>query len=305
MLNVPVFVMEEGYIRPGFITLERGGVNALSSTLSRYRLDHDIKDKLSDPVPVRRHKRRVVWHAMWYYAHLQLNGWRYPNYLHHRQRALWRNARYWVASALNIPLSRWHDRDARKSIDERYPIFFVPLQLDSDAQIVHHSRFSGVIAFVDEVLNSFSLHAPSEARLLIKQHPLALGNIRMRRKILDLAVRYGLSDRVIFIHACKIHELLDKVAGVVTVNSTVGVQAIFHGTPLKILGEAVYDEPGIVDEQPLDSFWLNPFRPDPEKAAQYHRSLKVLTQVPAALYDPASHPLVWNALLFGVSRRAE
>jgi len=99
------------------------------------------------------------------------------------------------------------------------------------------------------------------------------------------------------VYACKIYKLLEKVAGTVTINSTVGVQAIARAASLKIMGEAIFDHPDVADPQPLDSFWLNPFRPDPDRAQAFYQQLKGLTQVPAALYDAASVPLRWHELL--------
>lgn len=116
----------------------------------------------------------------------------------------------------------------------------------------------------------------------------------MRREILQRATELGISDRVIFVYACKIYKLLDTVAGVVTVNSTVGLQTIAHAVPLKVMGEAIYDHADVVDRQPLDSFWESPRRPDPALAKRFHRKLKVLTQVPVALYASKTVPLHWN-----------
>jgi Capsule polysaccharide export protein len=171
------------------------------------------------------------------------------------------------------------------------------MQIDSDAQMVFHSRYKNVAEFIDDVLQSFASHAPAAAQLIIKQHPLARGHFGERQRILRKAEELGFADRVIFVHFCRIYELLDSVAGVVTVNSTVGVQAIAHGAPLKIMGEAIYDHPDVADPQPLDSFWTNPQKPDPELAKAFHKRLKLLTQVPAALYDSVSVPLHWSALL--------
>jgi len=247
----------------------------------------------------------VTWHAARYYANLWMNCRRYRQYVHHRHSSPWRYAKYWLTAAVNYFLVSWQDRCALKKIDYSRPHFFVPLQLDSDAQIVFHSRYPDMAAFVNEVFQSFSTHAPTAATLIIKQHPLARGHLDMRKTILKMAARHGIVDRVVFIHACRIYELLRTVAGVITVNSTVGVQAISHAVPLKIMGEAIYDHPDVVDQQSLDTFWRNPVKPDASKARQFHQQLKVLTQVPAALYEPSSRRLAWNELIFPSFRGME
>ncbi len=298
LMGVPVFVMEEGYIRPGFMTLEMGGVNAASKTLGTYRLEEDFStpSKLV-PAKVNFHRPKMTVQAIAYYLFLRLRMPRYTGYVHHRHTEMLRYAIYWIGAALHYPVTRWRDREALHALDAHRPYFFLPLQVDSDAQVVHHSRFLGVEPFVEEVMRSFALHAPGDAQLVIKQHPLARGQLGMRASILSMAERHGIRQRVIFLHSCKIYELLEKVAGVVTINSTVGLQAIAHGAALKVMGEAVYDHPDVVDSQPLETFWRNPRKPDPEKAARFHRELKLLTQVPVAIYDPASVDLGWSNLL--------
>ncbi len=53
----------------------------------------------------------------------------------------------------------------------------------------------------------------------------------------------GVSDR-----------LLARAAGVVTVNSTVGLAALRAGVPVKPLGDAVYDVPGLTHSGDIARF---------------------------------------------------
>ncbi len=296
-MGIPVFVMEEGYVRPGFVTLEMTGVNAHSSTLKNYVLSEEAKPHYLPPAPIRSYRFKLTFSAINYYGRLKAGSWWHPNYVHHRDSTLFRYTKYWVSAALAYPYTRWQDKKALARLDTTKPYFFVPMQLDSDAQILFHSRYLNVMSFIEEVLRSFAIHAPDNSQLIIKQHPLARGHLDVRQRVLCKAADLGIARRVIFVYACKIYKLLDKVAGVVTINSTVGVQAIAHAAPLKIMGDAIYDHPDVADPQPLDSFWLNPFRPDPDRAEAFHQQLKHLTQVPAALYDAASVPLRWSELL--------
>jgi capsular polysaccharide export protein len=302
-MSMPVFVMEEGYIRPGFLTLEMTGVNALSSTLQTWALSTEPTSREMAPASVRWHRCKLTFHAIAYYVRMKAGAWRYPRYVHHRPDALWRYAAYWVLVAAIYPFTWLQDKKTLRRLDIDKPYFFVPMQIDSDAQIVFHSRYKNVAEFIDEVLHSFATHAPADAQLVIKQHPLARGRLGDRQRILQKASDLGIADRIIFVHFCRIYQLLERVAGVVTVNSTVGVQAIAHGAPLKIMGEAIYDHPDVADAQPLDGFWAHPRKPDPEQAKAFHRQLKLLTQVPAALYDAASVPLRWSELLSPRRRR--
>ena len=55
------------------------------------------------------------------------------------------------------------------------PFFLLPLQLGSDAQIRDHSRFDDMAGVMEFVMESFARHAPVEARLVVKNHPLDMG----------------------------------------------------------------------------------------------------------------------------------
>ncbi len=296
LLNVRVFVMEEGYVRPGFVTLEMDGVNALSETLKKYDLKKNAFIKEPPPARVRFRRLKLAMHAINYYVLMKIGAYKYPNYIHHRHDSLFLYAGYWGIAIISYPFSRWNDKQILSKFDFESPYFFIPLQLDSDSQILFHSRFLSIKEFLIEVLRSFSIHAAPNARLIIKQHPLARGHLGQRKKIMRIAEKLRIDHRVIFIHHCKIHQLLDNVSGVITINSTVGVQAISRGVPLKVMGEAIYDHPGVADPQPLDTFWANPFRPHPEHAKAFHRRLKLLTQLPAELYESRKTPLGWSQL---------
>lgn len=83
--GIRFLAFEEGYLRPQFITVEEGGVNAYSS-LPR---DPDFYRKLPElPAPhvenLKPSTMKRIGHAMWYY----LMGWHYrhefPRYRHHK-----------------------------------------------------------------------------------------------------------------------------------------------------------------------------------------------------------------------------
>ena len=83
-------------------------------------------------------------------------------------------------------------------------------------------------------------------------------------------------------------ELLRNAAGVVTINSTIGVTALYAGVPVKALGNAVFDVPGLTCQAPLDRFWDAPPPPDPDLMAAFLRALVGTTQVKGGYYERAS-----------------
>ena len=85
--------------------------------------------------------------------------------------------------------------------------------------------------------------------------------------------------------------MLRNAAGVVTINSTVGLSALFHDTPVKTLGESVYDVPGVVSTLSLPDFWENPGSVEQSLYNRFKRYLIQQTQVNAGFYAPKDEGL--------------
>jgi len=109
-MGIPVFVMEEGYVRPGFLTLEMIGVNAYSTTLKNHVWSAETAAHELRPATTRADRFKVTLCAINYYLRLKAGSWLYPNYVHHRDTTLWRYAKYWVSAALVYPYTRWQDK---------------------------------------------------------------------------------------------------------------------------------------------------------------------------------------------------
>jgi short-subunit dehydrogenase len=81
---------------------------------------------------------------------------------------------------------------------------------------------------------------------------------------------------------------LRNAAGIVTINSTIGVTALHHGVPVKVLGNAVFDVAGLTCQSSLAAFWHDPQPPSPELMAAFLRALIGTTQVKGGYYERAS-----------------
>ena len=103
--------------------------------------------------------------------------------------------------------------------------------------------------------------------------------------LFSIARRYGMEGRVHFIDGGNLLRFLTRARGVVTVNSTAGLQAIEKGTPVKVLGVAVYDVEGLTHGGSLDDFWREPTRPDAELSAAFHRLLDATVHVRGNFYS--------------------
>jgi capsular polysaccharide export protein len=294
--GVKVFVLEEGYFRPGYVTLEANGVNAYSTTMDDAADLLPYADMMAKPKPetVPWHFTKMAWAAAGHYLAMAWGKSRYPHYEHHRNTSALGYGFYWLRSWLRKAL-RYHadHRLLSRLHAQEGPLFFVPLQSPEDSQIHLHSRFANIHGFIDEVIHSFANHADPQARLLFKQHPMNRGGQLLDDYIQQMAKDHGIGDRVFFVTEAHNPSLLVRVQGMVLINSTMGLQALSRFIPVKALGESFYDQPGLTDTQALDTFWQNPQPPGAQTTA-WLKLLKCRTQVPCSVYALKSEP--WQAL---------
>ena len=134
---------------------------------------------------------------------------------------------------------------------------------------------------------SFAEHAPGDVGLVIKHHPMDRAYSDYRRHIHREAQRLNLGHRVVYLHDQHLPTLLDHTRGVITINSTVGLQALHHGAPVITLGEAVYSMPGLVHSGPLASFWQEPGKVNQTLYQRFRHHLVAHTQLNASFYASA------------------
>lgn len=263
--GVAIWVFEEGYLRPDWMTLERDGVNGHSSLPTDPLAIRDAARTLpplpvNPPVPssLRRRLRQSGLHVL----HSNLQRWRFPFYRTHRPLPGTLEAAGWAWKLLRRRAARARTQAALADLDGR-PYHLLPLQLDSDYQLRLHSPFGSMREAADRVIESFATQAAPDALLLVKRHPLDNGLIDWRRRVLAAARRFDAAGRVLFLEGGDIARLVACADGVVTVNSTTGTLALGQGVAVKVLGRAVYDIAGITHPGPLASFWTQPAAPDP------------------------------------------
>lgn len=265
--SAPTFwVFEEGYLRPHYITFEKQGVNADSLLTTDPRDYLQLYPQLPVPVPpetVATGFRPMALMATRYYIALNRLRQRYPHYQHHRESRFWVYAPVWVYSGLiKLYRTQIEKRFIRRVNQGDLGMFFVvPLQVHNDSQVKVHGDFPSVAAFLRSVLFSFSRHAPPEAKLVIKHHPMDRGWVNYRGLINKFIRHYHLQGRVHYVFEVPLPVLMRKGKGMVLLNSTSGLSAMIHQMPVKVLGKAHYDIEGLADQQPLSTFWQRPRRP--------------------------------------------
>jgi capsular polysaccharide export protein len=293
--KIPFFAFEEGYIRPNYITLERGGVN-MHSLLSRDRQFYQSLPDVTESQPEATFPSftRVAVASMLYYGVGRLLKKAFPHYQHHRVFSVRYEARNWLRSWYRKHLNRRRDRPVMQELidhqEGRY--FAVALQVYNDFQIRQHSPYNDVRDFISEVVSSFAQHAETSHHLVFKHHPMDRGQRDYRRLLNRLCEQYGLNGRVHYVHDVHLPTLLRKARGVVTINSTVGLSALHHGKSLQLMGRALYDIEGLTHQDGLDRFWQVQHEVDQVLWRRFRNFLITQTQLNGAFYGKDFQQLV-------------
>ncbi|MDO5531764.1 capsule biosynthesis protein [Sutterella sp.] len=290
--GIHVWVYEEGYLRSRYSTLEEDGVNGRSRLP---RIPSEIhqaateKKAIPEDVPVSNRMKDKVLKAIWHHVG---NFILYPVF--HRYRT---HRPTCIGVELPGILRRYFTRHRRARRDaarleaffsQSEPYFFFPLQLNSDSQIQLYSPYVRMEEAIADVLTSFAEHAPKDARLLIKNHPLDNGLIRYSIFIESFARELGIAERVTYLESGPAERIIEGAVGVVLINSTVGLSALRLGRPVYCLGRSIYSITGLAQSMPLsklDDFWTNPSAPDSELVADFCKVVRRRASIRGNFYS--------------------
>ena len=273
--GVRTFVLEEGYLRPHWMTFEMDGVNARSSLRGSKDWFFTEAARLQEERPLppigASFKRRAR-DSYWYYHHVVTGLLRYPHYRSHRQGSLVMDGLGWL---WRLGRQKRREVQAGKVWQALHgqKVFLFPLQLSGDFQIRAHSPFADMQGAAAYVLESFALHAPGDAHLLIKRHPLDSSFFDWGGFIARLAKRLQVRSRVHFIDGGNLDEMAAETTGLICVNSTSATLALAHGKPVCAIGGAIYKMEGLTHCGHIDDFWSQPSEPE---AGLYEAFRKVL-----------------------------
>jgi capsular polysaccharide export protein len=293
-LHVARYVLENGYLRPFWVTFDRDGVNghsplpadptffAAEAGLARthqtfeFRVRHHVINTVSHFAwsvalsPFLRFDASAFGDSVWKQAYWYSREW------------IWRNTH---AESVGLDELRRRRSQGRK-------IFLHLMQKLGDAQLTEHSRFVDNNGHLAETLESLARSAPSDADLVIKQHPLDYGKDRSPRFVKELSRKLGLEGRVFYLRKTSFEQALDLASAVITVNSTGGLSAIERGLPTFCLGRAFYDMPKLTAQDDLDVFWKRPAPPCGETAKAFIAYLKRTSQLNGGFHSKAARTLL-------------
>ena len=283
--------IEEGYLRPHWVTYERWGNNGRSPLTGipteRMAAAVGVPGPEAPPPDGWGACGPHLRHSLRYHLRLALPSRRYGRYRSRRGMSLWHELGQYVLRFAALPVRRAvHRARMRKLVASGRPYHLVLLQLSFDAAMQCYSDYRTSAEFVADCVAAFAEGAGPDDALVFKSHPFEDGRERLGRVIAREARRHGVAGRVVFLDGGNgLAEALDGARAVVTVNSTGAQQALCRGLPVAALGHAVYVRPGLTSGQPLAAFFAAPEGPDPLAYAQFRRFLLESSQIEGSFYS--------------------
>jgi len=191
----------------------------------------------------------------------------------------------WDRDNLYLTPGTWLARDlrarARVSRAERiysrdvpsHEYMYFPLQVADDYKLIRlRPECADQEAIVERIVEAL----PPGVDLVVKEHPMSIGrnSVRMLRRMASHSRAHLVEPRTSTL------ELIERSAGVVTISSTVGLEALMFGRPVMTLGRPFYSGYGTT----LDTDWPGPlsdalrgvrdFRPDRELVRRFMHAAK-------------------------------
>ncbi len=121
------------------------------------------------------------------------------------------------------------------SLPERF--IFVPFQVDSDTQIITNSNWIKNMRELFDLIEKISLSC--KYNFVFKEHPSSSKNYP------DLHKRVEKLKYISFANGYATQDLIEKSLAIITINSTVGLEALLFKKRVIVLGDAFYSIDGI------------------------------------------------------------
>jgi capsular polysaccharide export protein len=277
--RLDAWVFELGYVRPNYVSLELERVNARSNLNKPVGFYASLPEV--EAIPAAPRDPGFRWRKAWkmptfiqhaFTAYPIING---PHKLQPKPSYLLAQ----IHGLLRKHFYRLTELPIHRRLQDGTPYVLVPLQVSSDSQVSLGSDYAGMEPFIADIIASFADHAPASDRLAFKHHPRDRGYNHYGALIESLARRHRVSERVLYFHDGALGPILKRAKAVLTINSTVGLQALYHGVPTKVMGRTFYNMPGLTDQQDLADFWREPRSSDRGLYRKFYRYMIETTQV--------------------------
>jgi capsular polysaccharide export protein len=246
--GLKLFFFEDGLFRPFTVTCDPKGINAVSSVTQNpsfydsIDVDYDRLEKYlfkpETPLLLKNKKENllkvgIVKSFSMFGSFIRLH----PNYYVHIN--FWQAIKYFLFK-IN------YSRRSNDSLELPEEFVFVPFQVTRDTQIFYNSpRIKNMEEFLDYVYDAVQKFNDKNGRnlkIVVKEHPEDMS----RNNYKELKNKYKNRKNVIFVEKYNVKKLIKESLGVITINSTVGIEALALNNRVITLGEALYNIDGIV-----------------------------------------------------------
>jgi len=286
--NIQVVVTDFGYLRPDWIILEQDGMSAHS----RFPRNPEAIFALAADCP-KAHLERVYEDSFWGMA-LSEMAYHLSSYFlwflfpHYRGFKVENPVLAYLGTGWRLMFSGTRNQQVENTLAELKrngaAYFLFPLQMENDYQIRAYSHYPDMDTPIAEVIRSFAAHADPRAHLLVKVHPWDPGLKNWGKIVNRLASGQGVSSRVHYLDGGNLNAMIRKSRGMVTINSTSGLQALRKACPVITLGQAVYDVPGLSFQGELNEFWKQATPPNLALRDAYINAMAATLQVRGVFY---------------------
>ncbi|PVB63527.1 capsular biosynthesis protein [Labrenzia sp. 011] len=287
--GIQIAVTELGALRPGWMTLERNGL----STLSRFPVEPGAIRAVSEragEVDLSPQFPSSFWlQTAPDVAYNLTNVFLKPLFPRYERHTIYPPIEEYLRGGARLLRQKKRTARAEREMEALRKTgssyFVVPIQLEGDFQLRRHSPYRSFSQVLEIIFHSFADSAPEEAHLVLKSHPLDVGFEDWFGVSSALARTHGLSARMHYLDGGGLSKPFEAATGVVTLNSTAGLEALQAQVPVKTLVPAHYDIEGLTHQGDLSSFWNEPHKPDQSLLEAYIHALAATTQVRGSIHN--------------------
>ena len=299
-LSIDAVAYENGYLRPNWLTIEKGGMSRYSSFPSDP--DEILQKAKGLPAP---EDRPIPSANFWVEAFWEVTC-HLGNYFFHWTFHRYHADKYYnpLRDYLSIIPRLFNEKKAEKHAEQvidrlinsgtGYWVF--PMQMQNDYQLRENAAFNHQSEAMEMVMQHFAHSAPENDKLIYKIHPADNGIEPWGKILARLENEYRLEGRVEFIDGGNLMKLVNHSKGVFTINSTVGLHALQALKPVYVLGCAVYDIKGLTSDQTLADFFKAPVAPDENLLNAYVNLLAASIQVKGNWFTKAGREIAITGL---------
>ncbi|MEK3857195.1 capsular polysaccharide export protein, LipB/KpsS family [Cytobacillus sp. FSL H8-0458] len=245
-----IYYFEDGLFRPYTITCDSKGINAASSVNKESDFyDSIIMDKKrlkkylfkpENPQLFLNRKESLTKVALVKFLSMVGSFFKiHPRLYDHI--TLWQAIKYFIFK------KTYHIRkDDQIALPDEY--VFVPFQVSRDTQIFYNSprikTMEEFLFYVHKAVATYNKKHNRNIAILVKEHPEDMS----RNNYKQLKKKYENVKEVTFIQKYSVNKLIKNSITVITINSTVGIEALAKNKPVITLGDALYNIDGIVEK---------------------------------------------------------